>query len=211
MEVRDPPNVCFSGGAAGADYEFTDMSFRKGHTPRIMSFEGHNLSLPVYIPCNAVVVHTDAVLRQASDVLERARLRMNRPAATTRTTRCYLLRDTFQVKDADSVYAVGYRQQVDSTDPYAVNIEGGTAYACQCFVDKKLDQGCGLTKDTPEAIPLYFFDQTREIWRQAFLDRQHLSWQDLEDNPPKPSGWYAGIGSRQLLDVGRMAIQTLYW
>ena len=84
-------------------------------------------------------------------------------------------------------------------DHSVLKIAGGTAWACQMFVDRWL-----YTTNKIQEIPLFFFDQRSMTW---------YTWSGQWNpilKPPRPHGVYAGIGTRNLSSEGQAAIAAVY-
>ena len=72
-------------------------------------------------------------------------------------------------------------------------VDGGTAWAVQMFIDRFDDQECDC----------YVFDQVACYWF-----KWTGAWQRIYQ-PPFPEGIWAGVGKRDLLLQGRLAIRAL--
>lgn len=106
-----------------------------------------------------------------------------------------LRRNWFQVRYAERVYAVANYLPDDAG---TLKISGGTAWACQMYVDRWYSG-----RDLVEC-ELYFYDMLSNKWMQWWE-----TWIDIK-RPPVPHGRYAGIGSRDLTDDGIRAIFEAY-
>jgi hypothetical protein len=145
---------------------------------------------------------------QSADVkLVSTAKRLGRKFSTRNEYVANLLRRNFhQVSLVSQVYAIGIFDSSDiaSAAP-SLRVSGGTAWACQLFADRTAASFVG-------ALPLYFYDQPTSKWYQA-ESLASLSpvyrWQSLPV-PPTPQGTYAAIGSRELQENGKLAIQALY-
>ena len=213
-------SVLFTGGAVGADLQFATSSLRAGHTVRIMSFEGHKASLPKETSTTSnsnlhlerlsgvVLKAADAPLKQAGKKLARS------SSGRTDYVTKLLQRNYFQARDVSSVYAVGRFAAGGRKD--SVRIEGGTAWACQVFVDKSLagfGSGFGEKSVENEArlLQLFFFSQPHKAWFQCKLaGGATIEWVQMESPPPSPQGKYAGIGTRVLEAAGKAAVMALF-
>ena len=134
-----------------------------------------------------------------------------------------LRRNWFQVKDANSVYAVGYLDPKKAIiyDPMEghdrnyhitkdrkdrMGVKGGTGWACQMYLDR-YRRSCGDMQ-----FNLIFYDQsTRNIYRYT---PDTGNWIIINDAitilSMKPEGVYAAIGSRDLQPHGKAFIEQLY-
>lgn len=185
------PNILLSGAAAGADTEFSVQADAYGHTVVNWTFRGHKSRFEQHL-----YELTDNHLTQAHAALLRANTSLKRqyPARSTNINRL-LQRNFYQVRWSERVYAVSKF----SKDSSMLGIDGGTAWACQMYVDRFL-----FDNEPMELCELYMFDQNQNQWFQW-----RRVWFPIE-SPPIPSGIYAGIGSRNLKDSGQAAISNLY-
>lgn len=174
--------ICLSGGAEGADSQWGVCAGMAGHLVYHFSFQGHRTN----VPPSEVVVLTPEQLAQADPALEVANQTLKRSVPYGKPWIANLLRrNWFQVRDAQSVYAVSTLK--------GGMVEGGTAWATQMFIDRHAGQAC----------PAYLYDQAEQGWKVW-----NGAWEALE-TPPVPTGIWAGIGSRALGLPGKQAIRTL--
>lgn len=184
-------NICLSGGAKGADIFWGIAAEGVGHEVVHWSFAGHNIEAENYI-CEL----NDHQLRVADPFLELANKSLARKWPTLSVNTNNLLRRNFyQVHYSNSVYAIS--EFVN--DSSVLKISGGTAWACQMFIDKWLYIPTKI-KD----IPIFFFDQISKTWYTW-----SGQWQAIL-KPPRPQGIYAGIGTRKLTEDGQKAIAAVY-
>lgn len=93
-----------------------------------------------------------------------------------------LSRNWQQVKNADAIFAIG-----------TINgkyVDGGTGYAIAMAVI--------------EGKPIYVFDQNKNNW----YERTSTGWKKITTPTLTPN--FAGIGSRNLTDLGKQAIEDVY-
>lgn len=184
-------DICYSGGARGADSIFSKSAYAVGHDVWHQSFIGHQheanegLYSILYEP---QLQAADPFLKQANKTLDR-----NFPPRNLYTLNL-LRRNYYQIKDVERVYAIA---PIDKEG----HVMGGTAWAVQMAIDRGV----------PE---IYVFDLSRHVWTY-YHDDFGSGWQDNSKivgalSPPKPHGRYAGIGSRELSSKGREAIRDLY-
>lgn len=195
------------GGAAGADALFTCNAIALGVPSFTFSFSGHHIHNSVTelkSAHNKIVLLTDAQLEQAhADIAAVCRTLQRPPLERLRPyVRRLLLRDYWQVVFARCVYVVSMR---DRTAP-SLGIAGGSAYACEVFAARH------STAIGP--MPLYLFDQRNEErcwWQAVRAEAGVLSWQRVASGElPPPHGCIAAIGTRDLNDAGRQAIESLF-
>lgn len=184
-------NLCLSGGAEGADILWGQAAELAGHEVVHWVFETYAL------PKNHknYVILDDDHLSAADPYLTLANKSIKRRwPATKENINNLLRRNHYQVHWSERVYAISSLIQDNSL----LGIAGGTAWACQMYVDR------WLHTETPlDTCELYLFDQESNQW---------LTWKKQWEpvTPPKPYGVYAGIGSRNLTDQGRRAILDIY-
>lgn len=199
------PTVLFTGGATGADLYFATQGLRASHLVRVMSFEGHKQSLPKTSSPNLRLERmTSDTLKAANKPLARAAEKLQRKLERTGYVERLLQRNYFQTKDVDSVYAVGEILPKGRKD--SVRVSGGTAWACQMFLDRLIPLG---DAKEPRMIPIFVFSQSQKHWLQCQLEGSFVEWVKIEA-PPKPAGKYAGIGTRFLSEAGKAAIDSLF-
>lgn len=180
-------NICLSGGAKGADAQWGMNAGRMGHSVIHWSFENHKH----HVAEQEVVRLSQEQLLEADQWLKKASKskKGSYPGSRSETVKNLLRRNWYQVVWAESVYAVS-----TITDG---QVDGGTGWAVQMFLDRheKIAQF--------ESLPLYVYDQKLEQWFQY-----KAGWVAIE-NPPQPTGIWAGIGTRELNDAGKWAIREL--
>lgn len=200
-EPKKQQHCQYSGGASGADFHWILSS---KHNSVVMSFKEHKPILPFVKDNVKVCVLSDYDLNKGRLCVENVALLGKRQLKFTSPLSFgnkLILRNYYQVKNATSVYAIGYLSK-KRTKLKALNIMGGTFWACQMFCVKYSLYGTRL-------IPLYFFDQTSKKWYQCAKSNFLFQWVDLP-KVPVPTGKYASIGSRKLLECGKEQIKAVY-
>jgi len=183
--LDDTTNMCLSGGADGADLMWGMTAGMAGHKVFHWSFKGHRSNAPA----SEIVVLNDRQLAEADDYCLRASHSLRRRfPPNSLYVRNLLRRNYYQVAWSDACYAVA------SLDG-AGQVSGGTAWATQMFIDRHNGAAC----------PCYLFDQQDGRWK---VWDGPQGWRAIYE-PPKPVGVWAGIGSRELLLVGKLAIRVL--
>lgn len=184
-------NVCLSGGAPGADISWGNSAKKAGHQVIHWTFENSSHALKEDFCCL-----TQEQLNQADLYLQRANKSIKRTWPTqSLISNNYLRRDFFQTRWAQSVYAVSTFDNSNSL----LKIAGGTAWACQCYVDRFM-----YDQEPKENMWLYFFDQNTNCWYKWMP-----TWQKIT-KPPRPSNVYAGIGTRNISKQALEALQTVF-
>lgn len=187
--IKLQDNICLSGGAEGADLQWGMNAGRAGQSVIHWSFEKHKCHAPEV----ETVRLTEDQLSVADPFLARANETLKRrwPASNPYVGNL-LRRNYYQIAWAEAVYAVGEMKNGE--------IQGGTAWATQMYMDRFLRDGTDLT-----LARLYFYNQATRTW--MFWNG---IWQTLIGAPPTPAGVWAGIGSRDLQDHGKWAIRELW-
>lgn len=184
-------SMCFSGGAQGADHVWGMVAVEHGHDLIHFSFDGHK-----------------SVDSKHTHILTRSELDESDPYVTAAATSIYrrfpsrnphvndlLRRNYYQIRWAERVYAVA---SLVPKDKSMLQISGGTAWACQMYVDKCTKMG------NQDGCELYLYDMTSNKWMKWCQ-----LWKEIP-RPPVPHGHYAAIGSRELTDAGIRAISQVY-
>jgi hypothetical protein len=182
IPALDTEDVCLSGGADGADLAWGTSAAAYGHSVVHWTFRGHRSKASA----SQIVVLAPDQLLVADPYLEHANLTLKRrwPVANNFVA-SLLRRNYYQVAWSDSCYAIS------ALDKNGL-VKGGTAWATQMFTDMHPDGRC------------YVFDQNSQQWYQW-----KGAWCPIIA-PPRPTGVYAGIGSRELNPDGERAIMELY-
>ena len=100
-----------------------------------------------------------------------------------------------QVKYADAIFAIGHlvkpgEKNKKGYEVTAVQVDGGTGYAVQMAMT--------------ENKPVYVFDQERNQWYK------HIDGKWSSSETPVLTSNFAGIGTRELNDNGKIAIEEVY-
>ena len=185
-------NLMLSGGAKGADCYWAQAALAAGHQVIHWSFEGHKS----HDPDNTVKLDEET-LKEADIRLEMANETLKRRIPYYKPWIINLLRrNWYQVRDVNQVWAVG--KMKDGI------VQGGTAWATQMFMD--LHQGKYVTE---EYIPtLFFFDQEEDQLYYWGVCVSQLT--PIPNSLNHPTGIYAAIGTRDLNDVGKAFIDSVF-
>jgi len=177
-------DVCFSGGAKGADLAWGVAAEKAGHQVVHFGFKEHK-GKKTHIIENEFLSLADPFLIQANKTLHRQKFPRDSEYVNN-----LLRRNYWQIKDTERVYAI-------ATIDFEKNVvNGGTGWAVQMAIDKYI----------PE---IYVFDQNINDWCfPQYVSR--IFWVRMSKSPPKPYGLYTGIGTRELTQNGQHAIEELY-
>lgn len=189
QSLREGSNICLSGGADGADLQWGLQAGKAGHFVVHWSFEGHRSQAPE----QELVRLTPEQLELANDAVKRANIYVQRnwPSRDERTNNL-LRRNWYQVKDAESLYAIS-----EMDDKYKWT--GGTAWAIQMYLDRFLyDEPMSKCK-------AYVFDKKLLRW----YTYTGSNWELMLCRPPTPSGIWAGVGSREISALVRVEIRKV--
>lgn len=186
-------NICLSGGAKGADTAWGDSALNAGHDLVHWIFDGYN----IHNIKNYSILDTDK-LSVADQYLDIANKTLQRKWPTgSNFVNNLLRRNYYQVYLSDRIYAIGQF----TNDNSLLKIKGGTAWACQMYIDRWIYTNSDANMDKCQ---LYFFDQISNTW-----NKWNKIWHQI-NMPPAPSEVYAGIGTRELSNAGRQAIIDCY-
>ena len=216
-------NVCLSGGAAGADVAWGNEAIKAGHQVIHWSFEGHKSQ----DPANSYIL-TQEELDEANDYLREANLTLKRRLDFNKFYIKLLQRNWYQVKYADTVFAIGtlnekavfydhkkgaqigYHITNDRKDRMGIN--GGTAWACQMYLDRYRRELGNMN------FRLVFYEQDKlEILFYSPREGYWIPWAEatrfatsVNTGLLAPSGIYAAIGTRDLKPNGKAYIERMF-
>jgi len=177
-----------SGGAEGADTAWAEAADRLKIKTTAHSFEGHESmgSASGFVGKRPALETrsnlTKEQLEIADEFLKKAAKSLGRPFNPKVNYVNLLRRNYYQLKNSEAVVAIG------EILPGATKVDGGTGWAVQMGIDKK--------------IPVYVFDQKVKLWAVW----NGSKFEKLSGLPPKFKE-FAGVGSRKLNDDGLKAIE----
>jgi hypothetical protein len=190
-------NICYSGGAEGADKLFGELAEEAGHGVIHYSFAGHKT------PCTKnVVILPPVLLYNADKALKKVAPYIGRKFPTASEYVSNLLRRNYSqiANGSERIYAVSY------LGPCGF-VGGGTGWTVMLGVLHGIKE-------------IYVYDTNLRSWYQflAFhqfteFNNDELKWEKLGDDinkVPFPHGKYTGIGSHDLPAIGRLEIEKLY-
>ncbi|KAH9260442.1 hypothetical protein BASA81_001612 [Batrachochytrium salamandrivorans] len=178
-----PTNRIISGGASGADFEWSLAAAQARLEVEIMSFSGHARR----VPAGCVVQElSEAMLREVDQELEAVARGLNRKLPRPGYTRNLLRRNIHIVKHAKAVYAI--------TELSKSGISGGTAWGCKYHA---------MFSPSPQ---LFVFDMATNKW----MSYRDSMWAEQVPHSPQEFTDCALIGSRELSEKGKDAIHSLF-
>jgi hypothetical protein len=170
----------FSGGAKGAEAAFGACAEKWGLAEVNYSFDGHTMRERE----RGVVVLKEEDLRRGDFSLVYVSKRLGRVLSEIPLVRNVLQTIWYQINAAREVFVVGQLQD-DGT------VRGGTGWGAEL---------ARLWKK-----PLYVFDQQKRTWFRW----SGSAW-EMASQPVISSESFAGIGTQNLTDEGRKAIEELF-
>eukprot|EP00438_Fugacium_kawagutii_P024736 Skav213486 [mRNA] locus=scaffold3849:44843:45568:- [translate_table: standard] len=184
-------DTCLSGGAEGADLFFGKLAAAAGHHVIHFGFSGMKSREQ-----EAVRQLTNEELQQANEYIHQASQILQRHSPTKPYVRKLIQRNFFQVNTAENVYAVSRwnLKNPKSGETEEGKLGGGTGWAV----------AMAILLGVPN---IYLYAIEKMQWYRYSYESQ--GWEKVTELPA-PSGRYAGIGSRDLGDVGERAIAELY-
>eukprot|EP00443_Scrippsiella_acuminata_P095549 CAMPEP_0115488108 /NCGR_PEP_ID=MMETSP0271-20121206/61302_1 /TAXON_ID=71861 /ORGANISM="Scrippsiella trochoidea, Strain CCMP3099" /LENGTH=1459 /DNA_ID=CAMNT_0002916181 /DNA_START=44 /DNA_END=4424 /DNA_ORIENTATION=- len=226
--------MLLSGACDGADETFGEMAMQHKH--RLVHFLGPGDEEWASAKAKEKQSHAfqhvkaellqDKVVSEAFDRAGESRVlgSQRTPDWRARVAEMASRRNFLQVRCADVVYVVGWRLQegkdqffgrsdIDPRETPILDVGGGTGWACQWYVDRFAAGG-----EDPSQCKLFFFDDAGPPWARkdpategkwSRWNPTSQKWEPLED-PPTPSGLYAGIGETRLSSRAENAIHGLF-
>lgn len=175
-------NICFSGGAVGADLYWGNIALMNNHNVIHFSFEDHRTTAPK----DTVLKLSEEELNEATASIKEAAKHLKKSPPIQKFVRNLIHRNYFQVKYTERVYAVSTIADTGK------QVNGGTGWAVQMAILKEL--------------PVYVFCQKRNHWYHYNYELNKFE----RHTPPKPHGLWTGIGSKDLRENGKKAIDDIF-
>ena len=179
--------VCLSGGAIGADTEFTNAAINlAAHKVVNFSFAGHN----TLVPRHTIRTLTAIELLEGEEVVKIAAKYLQRNWNDySGNPRKLILRNFWQVRETDVVYAIADIKKNG-------RVAGGTGWAVTMSIHLNVPD-------------IYVFSDGK--WYRWFGLNDPYTGNWGRSIPPKPElGTYTGIGSREINEQAVKAIRSLY-
>jgi hypothetical protein len=173
--------ICHSGGCPGADMAWETVGEEFNVKTIAYSFSGHT-----QYGKNPKVLTTQELEEGLEHVIEASKTLKRNVLYIPRYVKGLLCRNWFQVKNSDTIFAVGRLISKSLVD-------GGTGWAVQMAVDNKK--------------PVFFFNQPTKTWNKFNYDTMEF---DKIDYIPKLTENFAGVGTREIDENGKEAIRKVY-
>ena len=183
-------NTCHTGGAKGSDLFFERVCIEYGVKVKAYSFKEHNTSSR-----NRVILTTPELIEGWDKVQEAAKSLKRNTYNLSAYVKKLLARNWFQVKNSDTIIAVGnildpkeQGERIPNNTSRQI-VDGGTGYAVELAIQHNK--------------PVYVFNQKDDKW---------YTWKDkfVECEQPTLTENFAGIGTRNLSMEGSHAIRRLF-
>lgn len=189
-EVRGPRNpkkrligyISHSGGASGSDITWENIGEEYGVDTKSYTFPGHSSKSKEKYKVDTTQKMYDEVLKEADREYAKASRELKRNETNKTWIRGLMLRNWFQVKYSDKVFAIG---RISNN-----KVEGGTGYAVQMAINN----------DKPVVV----FDQNDNVWKEW----DGTKFVPVET--PVLTKNFAGIGTREITPEGVQAIRDVY-
>lgn len=181
-----------SGGARGSDLAFTRIALQNDYIVDIHSFKDHKIVWPLEPLFNNsyTIIHDKEELKEAMTYLKEANKTLKRKIPPVGYIRNLLCRNYYQIKDTECVLAVG---AIDRDDKI---VKGGTGWAVQMAVDKKL--------------PIYVFNQSNYRWYYYNYISNFFVANLRVPNDINKYTTITGIGTREIDTASIKAIEMLF-
>lgn len=186
---------CNSGGAVGADTVFEEECIKKGIPVLAWGFQGHKTN------SKNVKILTKDELAEGWEHVKIANESLKRNIYNLSPyVRNLLARNWFQVKNSDTIFAVG-----NLTNSFS-QVNGGTGWAVQMGIDNKKRV---YVFDQNGYNPCWFQDTEVKDVDGNVLFKRFITSKDSEFLPVLTDR-FAGIGTREINEHGILAIKKLF-
>ena len=185
-------NICYSGGAVGADRLWGELALSDNQEVIHYSFKNHKIDNN-FIGNECLYELSQEELDVSIKYLNKANNVLGRKFPTSsHHTNCLLKRNFFQIILSEKLYAIS---TLDKN-----TVKGGTAWAVQMFIDKCIKYN--------KNYPCYIFDMNTNKWYTYCYDK--LKWVAMDFPPPKPNGKWTGIGSRDITEEAIDSVRNIF-
>ena len=174
--------ICHSGGCEGADMEWENQGKPYGIKTISYSFYNHK-----QFGENQKILSVDELKEGFDHVMIANKVMKRNPDRQYQYVKNLLARNWFQVKNSEAIFAIG---KLESNKI----VSGGTGWAVQMAIDNDK--------------PVYVFDQNENVWKTFdYNEGKFLELFVL----PKLTQNFAGIGTREISNIGKAAIKEIYY
>lgn len=176
--------VNHSGGALGADMCWENEGKKYGVESIAYSFYNHTQ----YSENQNILSNNQLKEGWQNVLIAEKTLKRNMSSRQSFYVKNLLSRNWFQVKNSEAIFAVGSFLNEEQTI-----VNGGTGWAVQMAIDNEK--------------PVFFFNQPTDKWYEySYTEEKFIEMDGL----PTLTENFAGIGSRNLEDNGKKAIEEVY-
>ena len=189
-KIKEFKSFVMSGGAKGSDSAWAKAASDVGIPTIHYTFGQHhkNIKAPGFKRILSL-----SELEAVNEDIDTANKSLNRKIGNLNDNNKNLIRrNAYQVRFSDAVYGVG------ELSGDAKTVKGGTGWAAQMGID--------------QGKPVHIFDQKIGKWYSWNKAANRFTMRS--DPPPRPPAKFAGIGTRNLNNAGKKAINDLmgtYW
>lgn len=170
-------NVCYSGGAAGADRLFGMYAYGHGFDEIHLSFDKHKSSVP-----ESTILEIPSTILKSKEIqkyLRTANISIGRKIPYVGSYVYNLLaRNYFQIAVTERVYTIG---ELESPSM----LKGGTSWATQMYINRTDNEG---------SKEIYHFNMSDSL---VYSYDNNLKEFVQVQSVPAPYGRWTGIGSRK--------------
>jgi hypothetical protein len=185
--------TCHSGGAQGSDTYWEKIGEKYGVKTKAYSYK-----TTYHVSDNKVEILESDYL-EGVDEINKANKVLGRYGINKYMN--LLARNWSQVKYSNQVFAIGYivnpgkkgNKGYYNKSKYQT-VDGGTGYAVMCAINNLRE--------------VYVFDQNANFWNRWSYST--MSFISLNDIPKIETQNFAGIGTREINDLGIKAIESVY-
>jgi hypothetical protein len=185
--------TCHSGGAQGSDTYWEKIGEKYGVKTKAYSYK-----TTYHVSDNKVEILESDYL-EGVDEINKANKVLGRYGINKYMN--LLARNWSQVKYSNQVFAIGYivnpgkkgNKGYYNKSKYQT-VDGGTGYAVMCAINNLRE--------------VYVFDQNANFWNRWSYST--MSFIPLNDTPKIETQNFAGIGTREINDLGIKAIESVY-
>lgn len=172
--IKQIQNVCYSGGAVGADRLFTFYAIEHNFEVINFSFKTHNYSVPddTILSIPSYILSDKSIGQQLSTACLSLGRSVPKPGSYVYNL---LARNRFQIFNTERIYCMSPLQS-------PTKVDGGTAWAVQMYID---------SAENPEIYCYDIYDGS--VYSYSSVLKEFVQVFEV----PAPHGNWTGIGSRR--------------